>query len=712
MSWRFRKSFKVLPGVKLNITRRGLSATLGASPFSLNVGPHGVYSNISIPGTGIWNRTRLDNPTPLLPVPSTPVPIAAPKTLEPVHEIRSASTELLNSAALEDLKKLLKETYDERNSLAQEIAAAEEDASGAKERFQSWDRGILLKRLFKRSFEERKQAQETAQAQCEELNEQLRLTAIATEINVEAEVAEQYYRMRDDFAAASESQRIWDTLDRRAVNRVVERSAAHEAITRADVTFSLGTCDLIQWDQKVPHLPNRTGGDLYIYPGFILYRASKQAFALIDPREVTLTHRTIRFIEEEKLPSDTRTVGHAWAKSNKDGSPDRRFRDNYQIPVVLYGSLTFTSPTGLEEEFQLSNADLAERFAKAWDRFHRILTYPIAGEQIASGPVAAKDVASAFAGESELARKLALGSEECREVLLVEELLRSKLTQLVSEYERFDASLQSTPKRHFNEADYIHWLGTKTTEAGPLIERLAECVNSELSNALAGGDPVRLLNAVNRIIERCRDFIRWELEICSGAPPQRFKALGTALRGFSGSVIADIGRLRDEFTKIAEGARKGIKEFNFHLEFSTPPQLQNFTAEMARVNSIPKTVSPRSTGKSFFTKVTGISLHQEAAAQCQEGEQLILVREPDNPKDPGAIKILRENGEQVGYVPAHVSRNGDKSGLAFRIDRGDHYLCRVKDVTGGFRETRGVNIEITMDTISGEDEEGVPAREG
>jgi hypothetical protein len=60
MSWRFRKTFKVLPGVKLNLTARGLSATLGASPFSLNVGPRGVYRNVSIPGTGIWDRQRID----------------------------------------------------------------------------------------------------------------------------------------------------------------------------------------------------------------------------------------------------------------------------------------------------------------------------------------------------------------------------------------------------------------------------------------------------------------------------------------------------------------------------------------------------------------------------------------------------------------------------------------------------------------------------
>jgi hypothetical protein len=63
MGWRFRKVFKLLPGLKLNLTPRGISATVGAAPFSLNVGPRGVYRNLSIPGTGIWDRRRLDVPS-------------------------------------------------------------------------------------------------------------------------------------------------------------------------------------------------------------------------------------------------------------------------------------------------------------------------------------------------------------------------------------------------------------------------------------------------------------------------------------------------------------------------------------------------------------------------------------------------------------------------------------------------------------------------
>lgn len=82
VSWRFRKSFKVLPGIKLNLTSRGLSATLGASPFSVNVGPRGVYSNVSIPGTGISSRQRLDAPLPQSGVSGAPAytPSEAPST--------------------------------------------------------------------------------------------------------------------------------------------------------------------------------------------------------------------------------------------------------------------------------------------------------------------------------------------------------------------------------------------------------------------------------------------------------------------------------------------------------------------------------------------------------------------------------------------------------------------------------------------------------
>ena len=100
--------------------------------------------------------------------------------------------------------------------------------------------------------------------------------------------------------------------------------------------------------------------------------------------------------------------------------------------------------------------------------------------------------------------------------------------------------------------------------------------------------------------------------------------------------------------------------------------------------------------RSFFTTVAGVTFEgrQRIVAQCSVGERLILVREPHNPHDKGAIKVMRLNGEQLGFIPAQVSRGGDSSGLVYRMDRGDKYQCRIRALTGGGRKSLGFNIEI------------------
>ena len=107
---------------------------------------------------------------------------------------------------------------------------------------------------------------------------------------------------------------------------------------------------------------------------------------------------------------------------------------------------------------------------------------------------------------------------------------------------------------------------------------------------------------------------------------------------------------------------------------------------------------PSYAARSFFTKVAGVTFEgrQRIAARCCEGESLILLRDPNNQFDKGAIKVMRLNGEQLGFIPAYVSRDGDSSGLAFEMDHGSEYQCRIKNITGdGPGQSIGVNIEVT-----------------
>jgi hypothetical protein len=56
---KFRKSVKIAPGVKLNLSKSGVSGTFGVKGASVNVGKDGAYLNTGIPGTGIYDRKKL-----------------------------------------------------------------------------------------------------------------------------------------------------------------------------------------------------------------------------------------------------------------------------------------------------------------------------------------------------------------------------------------------------------------------------------------------------------------------------------------------------------------------------------------------------------------------------------------------------------------------------------------------------------------------------
>ncbi|MGI6433579.1 MAG: DUF4236 domain-containing protein [Sphaerochaetaceae bacterium] len=61
MAIRFHRSVRIAKGVNLNLSKGGLGVSAGPKGAKLSLGPRGVYSTFSIPGTGISNRTKLSN---------------------------------------------------------------------------------------------------------------------------------------------------------------------------------------------------------------------------------------------------------------------------------------------------------------------------------------------------------------------------------------------------------------------------------------------------------------------------------------------------------------------------------------------------------------------------------------------------------------------------------------------------------------------------
>ncbi|MBI4279602.1 MAG: single-stranded-DNA-specific exonuclease RecJ [Armatimonadetes bacterium] len=92
----------------------------------------------------------------------------------------------------------------------------------------------------------------------------------------------------------------------------------------------------------------------------------------------------------------------------------------------------------------------------------------------------------------------------------------------------------------------------------------------------------------------------------------------------------------------------------------------------------------------IHTKVVGVTFgdRQAVVATVSPGAPLALVREPRNPHDPHALRVLTADGRDLGYLSARLAGR-----LAPAIDAGARYEVRALQVTGGAEgQSLGLNI--------------------
>lgn len=61
MTFRFKKSFKIAPGVKLNIGKSGIGVSTGIRGARIGINKKGAYTSVGVPGTGISSISYFPN---------------------------------------------------------------------------------------------------------------------------------------------------------------------------------------------------------------------------------------------------------------------------------------------------------------------------------------------------------------------------------------------------------------------------------------------------------------------------------------------------------------------------------------------------------------------------------------------------------------------------------------------------------------------------
>jgi hypothetical protein len=139
-------------------------------------------------------------------------------------------------------------------------------------------------------------------------------------------------------------------------------SGASEIVKRVDAKRTLKGPRLLATNIAVPSVESGRQS-LHFLPDRLLIRDGKQ-FSDVEYGTLAAAYSAQRFIESNRKPRDSQQVDTTWQYVNVKGGPDRRFKNNRKLPVMLYGQVDLSAPNGLHWLVEFSRAPLAEQLAR------------------------------------------------------------------------------------------------------------------------------------------------------------------------------------------------------------------------------------------------------------------------------------------------------------------------------------------------------------
>lgn len=365
MAWSYRKRIKIIPGVHLNFSKRGISTSIGIKGASLSFSSSGTRLNTRV--LGFSNSYRISgSSSPKVQSPSYPEPELFYNKLS--DNIFSADLHEITSQNMAGIKESILVAQDQKAELQSDLKKIKKALSFTKTKkvasyvfiYGLINKNIIIK-LNDDIDAQRKAIKET----------QIIIGNSAVNIDVQFDdlTKRKYDHLCNAFKNLTASHRVWDITGAHFQDRVAARSSASTLVNRRDAKICFKSLPIINANYEALYFQNVNGADLYFYPTFVMMYTNDKNFAIIGIEEFSLTFTSVSFTETSQVPRDSKVISKTWAKVNKNGSPDKRFKNNYQIPVVQYGRLRFSTSTGLNEEYQISNFEFCEEFGKAFQEY-------------------------------------------------------------------------------------------------------------------------------------------------------------------------------------------------------------------------------------------------------------------------------------------------------------------------------------------------------
>lgn len=160
----------------------------------------------------------------------------------------------------------------------------------------------------------------------------------------------------DPMLKISDSEKVWRIMQSSKVIDKKYTGGATDTVKRTPCVASKKAP--FPFKANIPAASFKAGKETLIFFPDKLFIMQKNKVGVLNYSDISNSAHTTKFLETEKVPKDTRVVGQTWKYINKSGNPDKRFKDNKQIPICLYGEIELKSNSGLNTIIMFSNPEL------------------------------------------------------------------------------------------------------------------------------------------------------------------------------------------------------------------------------------------------------------------------------------------------------------------------------------------------------------------
>jgi hypothetical protein len=177
---------------------------------------------------------------------------------------------------------------------------------------------------------------------------------------------EQFSEFVAAFEAYFSSRRIWQYTSRSFTHDLKRNAGANWVMDRKLASAATDTEKVFRTNLSLPTIQMENKKIVFL-PDLVVLTDDKSV-AAFKYHDVRIAQDLVRFRESEAVPPDAQVIDHAWQYQNKNGGPDRRFKNNIQIPVCLYEEVGFGVGDGGGRVFVKSSATDFVKFKQAFLR--------------------------------------------------------------------------------------------------------------------------------------------------------------------------------------------------------------------------------------------------------------------------------------------------------------------------------------------------------